>query len=171
MHRICAAVCEPVSAVNRGRYPETKGEEGDPYYFLKRRESARTSIYWRTSSPSREMERCWLMLVYVPSSGTGDPNGAALPNWPRHDPAVDRLIHFTNSDVIVGTDPLKPRLDFGKKAMGEAINSVVIEAARGETHISTVRAAASSTCHHGLYGVSHAAKTDLHVSSRPKYDR
>ena len=35
MHRICAAVCEPVSAVNRGRYPETKGEEGDQYYFLK----------------------------------------------------------------------------------------------------------------------------------------
>jgi hypothetical protein len=29
------AVCEPVSAVNRGRYPETKGEEGDQYYFLK----------------------------------------------------------------------------------------------------------------------------------------
>jgi len=28
-----------------------------------------------------------------------------------YDPAIDRLIHFTNSGVIVGTDPLKPRLD------------------------------------------------------------
>ena len=42
---------------------------------------------------------------------TGDPNGDGRPTWPRYDPSVDRLIHFTNSGIIVGTDPLKPRLD------------------------------------------------------------
>jgi len=46
---------------------------------------------------------------------TGDPNGGGRPMWPRHDPAVDRLIHFTNSGVIVGTDPLKQRLDLWQR--------------------------------------------------------
>ena len=46
---------------------------------------------------------------------TGDPNGGGRPIWPRHDPAVDRIIHFTNSGVIIGTDPLKRRLDLWQK--------------------------------------------------------
>jgi para-nitrobenzyl esterase len=46
---------------------------------------------------------------------TGDPNGDERPTWPRHDPAVDRLIHFTNAGSIVGTDPLKPRLDLWER--------------------------------------------------------
>ena len=46
---------------------------------------------------------------------TGDPNGGGRPAWPRHDPAVDRLLHFTNSGIVVGTDPLKPRLDLWQK--------------------------------------------------------
>ena len=46
---------------------------------------------------------------------TGDPNGSDRPVWPRYDPAVDRLIHFTNSGLIIGTDPLKPRLDLWER--------------------------------------------------------
>jgi para-nitrobenzyl esterase len=42
---------------------------------------------------------------------TGDPNGGNRPQWPRHDPAVDKLIDFTNNGVVVGPDPLKARLD------------------------------------------------------------
>jgi para-nitrobenzyl esterase len=42
---------------------------------------------------------------------TGDPNGGGRPEWPRYDLAVYRILHFTNSGVIVGTDPLKLRLD------------------------------------------------------------
>jgi para-nitrobenzyl esterase len=42
---------------------------------------------------------------------TGDPNGEGRPAWPRYDPALDRILHFTNSGVILGTDSLKPRLD------------------------------------------------------------
>ncbi len=49
---------------------------------------------------------------------TTDPNGGARPTWPRHDRMVDRLIHFTNSGVIVGTDPLKARLDLWERAWG-----------------------------------------------------
>lgn len=48
---------------------------------------------------------------WVQFAKTGDPNGGSRPQWPRYDPAVDRLLHFTNSGIIVGTDPLKPRLD------------------------------------------------------------
>ncbi len=42
---------------------------------------------------------------------TGDPNGGGRPEWPRYDSAVDRTMHFTNSGIIIGTDPLKSRLD------------------------------------------------------------
>jgi para-nitrobenzyl esterase len=48
---------------------------------------------------------------WVSFAKTGDPNGAGRPAWPRHDLNADRLIHFTNSGIIAGTDPLKPRLD------------------------------------------------------------
>jgi para-nitrobenzyl esterase len=51
---------------------------------------------------------------------TGDPNGAGRPTWPRYDPSVDRLIHFTNSGVIVGTDPLKARLDLWQRVWARA---------------------------------------------------
>jgi para-nitrobenzyl esterase len=51
---------------------------------------------------------------------TGDPNGEGRPAWPRHDPAVDRLLHFTNSGVIVGTDPLKARLDLWQRTLERA---------------------------------------------------
>ena len=46
---------------------------------------------------------------------TGEPNGGGRPVWPRHDPAVDRILQFTNSGVIVGADPLKPRLDLWQR--------------------------------------------------------
>lgn len=47
---------------------------------------------------------------------TGNPNGRGRPAWPKHDPKLDRLLHFTNSGPIVGTDPLKPRLDLWERA-------------------------------------------------------
>jgi para-nitrobenzyl esterase len=46
---------------------------------------------------------------------TTDPNGGGRPVWPRHDRMVDRLLHFTNSGVIVGTDPVKRRLDLWER--------------------------------------------------------
>jgi para-nitrobenzyl esterase len=49
---------------------------------------------------------------------SGDPNGGDRLAWPRHDPATDRLLHFTNSGVVVGTDPLKARLDLWSKVAG-----------------------------------------------------
>jgi para-nitrobenzyl esterase len=58
-----------------------------------------------------------LVSAYWVSFGlTTDPNGGGRPMWPRHDRDVDRLMHFTNSGVIVGTDPLKPRLDLWQRA-------------------------------------------------------
>ncbi len=52
---------------------------------------------------------------WVQFAKTGDPNGSGRPEWPRHDPAVDRIIHFTNSGIIVGPDPLKLRLDLWER--------------------------------------------------------
>jgi para-nitrobenzyl esterase len=57
-----------------------------------------------------------LVSAYWVSFGrTTDPNGGGRPMWPRHDRDVDRLLHFTNSGVIVGTDPLKSRLDLWQR--------------------------------------------------------
>jgi para-nitrobenzyl esterase len=50
---------------------------------------------------------------------TGDPTLG--PMCPRYDPAVDRLIHFTNSGIIVGTDPLKLRLDLWERVEPGAV--------------------------------------------------
>jgi para-nitrobenzyl esterase len=53
-----------------------------------------------------------LASAYWVSFGlTGDPNGSGRVEWPRHDPAVDRVITFTNDGVTVGPDLLKARLD------------------------------------------------------------
>ncbi len=52
---------------------------------------------------------------WVAFGRTGDPNGIGRPTWPRHDAATDQLMHFTNSGLVVGTDPLKPRLDLWQR--------------------------------------------------------
>jgi len=47
---------------------------------------------------------------------SGDPNGTGSAAWPRHDPLTDQLMHFTNSGPILGTDPLRERLDLWQRA-------------------------------------------------------
>jgi para-nitrobenzyl esterase len=48
---------------------------------------------------------------WVAFGKTGDPNGDARPRWPRHDPAVDSVMNFTNAGPLVEADPIKARLD------------------------------------------------------------
>ena len=36
-----------------------------------------------------------------------------------HDPAVDKVIDFTNNGVVVGPDPLKARLDLWRKVWSQ----------------------------------------------------
>jgi para-nitrobenzyl esterase len=52
---------------------------------------------------------------FVAFAQTGDPNGGGRPEWPRHNPALDRVINFTNTGVVVGPDPVKARLDLWQK--------------------------------------------------------
>jgi para-nitrobenzyl esterase len=56
---------------------------------------------------------------WVSFAKTGDPNGGNRPQWPRHDPAVDKVIDFTNEGVVVGPDPLKGRLDLWRKVWSQ----------------------------------------------------
>jgi para-nitrobenzyl esterase len=48
---------------------------------------------------------------WVSFAKTGDPNGGGRPPWPRHEPAVNRLMTFSNAGPSAGPDPLKGRLD------------------------------------------------------------
>ena len=57
---------------------------------------------------------------WVAFARTGNPNGDGRPEWPRHDPASNKVINFTNNGVVVGPDPLKARLDVWKKVLGKA---------------------------------------------------
>jgi para-nitrobenzyl esterase len=52
---------------------------------------------------------------WVSFAKTGDPNGGGRTQWPRHDPAVDKVINFTNTGAVVGPDPLKARLDLWQR--------------------------------------------------------
>lgn len=57
---------------------------------------------------------CWIAF-----GKTGNPNGGGRPEWPRHDPSIDRMIDFTNEGVVVGPDPLKERLDLWQKVWNQ----------------------------------------------------
>ena len=52
---------------------------------------------------------------WVEFAKTGDPDGSGRPLWPRHDPASDPVINFTNMGVVVEPDPLQERLDLWQK--------------------------------------------------------
>jgi len=51
---------------------------------------------------------------WVSFAKSADPNGEDRPKWPRHDPAKDEVLDFANAGVVVGPDPLRPRLDLWK---------------------------------------------------------
>jgi para-nitrobenzyl esterase len=63
---------------------------------------------------------------WVQFGKAGDPNGDGRPVWPRYDPNLDRILHFTNSGVIVGTDPLKARLDLWKRVWSRNTNTTAV---------------------------------------------
>ena len=74
-----------------------------------------------------------LASAYWVSFGkTGDPNGGGRTQWPRHQPGVDKIINFTNDGVVVGPDPIKPRLDLWQKVQGPAATPA---AARGAASV------------------------------------
>jgi para-nitrobenzyl esterase len=58
---------------------------------------------------------------WVAFGKSGNPNGMARPNWPRHDPAVDLVLNFTREGAAVaGPDPLKPRLDLWRDVWSQS---------------------------------------------------
>lgn len=65
-----------------------------------------------TVSPQDQAVSQMMQSYWVNFARTGDPNGAGLPLWPRHDPGKD-LIFYLHPDGTAGAipDPRKARLD------------------------------------------------------------
>ena len=93
---------------------------------------------------------------WVSFAKTGDPNGANRPQWPRHDPAVDKLIDFTNNGVVVGPDLLKARLDLWRKvwSQDDQTGVMVLPDAAQELMIFVVRTLPGYPCAQTLWSRS-----------------
>jgi para-nitrobenzyl esterase len=68
----------------------------------------------RVTAPDKAMAAL-ASAYWVEFAKTGDPNGGNRPEWPRYDPAVDKVIDFTNEGAVIRSDPLKPRLDLWQR--------------------------------------------------------
>jgi len=51
--------------------------------------------------------------LWVQFAKTGDPNRECRQS--KRDNTADRILHFTNSGVVVAIDPLKPSLDLWQR--------------------------------------------------------
>lgn len=70
---------------------------------------------------------------WVAFGKAGDPNGRG-PQWPRHEPGVNKITNFTDTGVVVEPDPLKARLDLWQRVW-----------ATNQQDAAAVSAAATST--------------------------
>jgi para-nitrobenzyl esterase len=69
--------------------------------------------------PTDDMMADLTSVYWVQSGKSGDPHGGGRPDWLRSDSSIDRLLHFTNSGIIIGTDSLKLRLDIWERAWSQ----------------------------------------------------
>lgn len=99
-----------VAEAQRGKLKGTLHGFEIPYIF-----DIPAAIVHEQVTPDDKAMAIMASAYWVSFAKSGDPNGSGRPNWPRHDPSVDRLLHFTNEGIVVGTDPFKPRLDLVQK--------------------------------------------------------
>lgn len=67
----------------------------------------------RVTDADREMGKL-ASAYWVSFAKSADPNGEDRPKWLMHGPAKDEVVDFSNEGIVVGPDPLRPRLDLWK---------------------------------------------------------
>jgi para-nitrobenzyl esterase len=78
-----------------------------PYVF-----GTLTARQGSTLTPEDQAVARMAQSYWVNFAKTGDPNGAGLPTWPRHDPSRDLIFDFRpDGSAGAGPDPRKARLD------------------------------------------------------------
>ena len=83
-----------------------------PYAFNTLGADPRATLTPQDQAVARTVNTYWANFAR-----TGDPNGAGLPRWPRHDPSKNQILEFQPDGSPVATpDPWKARLDVTEQA-------------------------------------------------------
>ena len=101
------------SYVSKAQRSSVKGAEHGfeiPYVFAAPEMITGDKITPADTAMADMVARRWIAFA-----ATGDPNRDGAPDWPRHEPGIDRLGQFTNAGFTVAADPRKSELDLWQK--------------------------------------------------------
>ena len=90
----------------RSQWPGAPHASDIPFVFDTVRARYADQLTAADESIARKIQGFWVQFAK-----TGDPNGAALPDWPKYSAGTDTLMNFTAGGAVAEPDPWKARMD------------------------------------------------------------